>query len=133
MITQGLFYERAGDRSMRYTGPGDLLQYFRWSQSDDAGISSRTIVHALTGAEVLHPYHASPPLDAGDFGRCVRMLDLFPWLRDGLHQLPALHANWPAALSREWPALEALYVLELSEGTNRAPKLNARLQELVPW
>jgi hypothetical protein len=99
--------ERTED-GMRYTGPGDLAQYYRWAFDGDCGISSKTIVQALTGAEVLGSWHPGPPLDSDDFGRCMRALDRFPWLRAELHRLPELHKSWPSALNDEWERLEFL-------------------------
>lgn len=126
----GIFYERA-EGGMLYTGPGDHVQYYQWALGSDSGISSKTIVQALTGAEVLGSWHPSPPFDVADFGRCVRLLDLFPWLREGLFRLPQLHSSWPQALSDEWAQLEALYREELAENTGEAPRLYARLREIV--
>lgn len=131
----GLFYKRIR-AGMVYTGPGDHCQYFAWSTGGDSGISSKTVVVALTGAAVLGTSHPGAPLDAGDFGRCKRMLERFPWLRIGMPRLPELFSSWPRALSESWEELEALYVegtvvdpIAVSAGV--LPALDARLLELL--
>lgn len=104
----GLFYKR-GNGGMVYTGPGDHCQYYAWMTGGDAGTSSKTIVESLTGALVLGSSHPYPPRDGADFGRCLRMLDTFPWLRAGLHRLPELHSSWPKWLvDEQWAELEQL-------------------------
>ena len=76
-----------------------------WRQSDDTGLSSRYLADALSGrctTEVNWPH------DASDFGRCVRMLDAAPELRDRLEL--AFHAPepWPKLLA-VWFDAESLY------------------------
>ena len=75
-----------------------------WHASGTTGVSAETMVHALLGVP-RDKYYCSPPIDVGDFARCVRALDWMPWLRDELHRLPALRPRW-AGLVREWAELE---------------------------
>lgn len=51
-----------------------------WALGDDTGISSKAIARHMTGAR--HGiFGASPPSDASDRGRCIRLLELIPeWL-----------------------------------------------------
>lgn len=54
-----------------------------WSRGRDTGISSGTIYTAATGD--YSPWGKyDVPHDAADFGRCYRLLKLFPELRDSL-------------------------------------------------
>jgi len=105
-----------------------LARYYAWADGPDSGMSSKTIVWALTGAAVLSKFGGSRPLDPDDFGRCYRMLKLFPELRERLHELPTKLPDW-AGLVKHWSELEQLY---LEEAPNRvAPKLYRRMQELA--
>jgi hypothetical protein len=95
-----------------------------WLQGPDTGYSSKTICRVAIGDT---PEHPSTPMDPSDFGRCHRLLKLFPWMRA---KLPAVADGYPAwgPLVREWDTLTALYEEELPSGT--APKLCARMKEL---
>jgi hypothetical protein len=77
-----------------------------WLASDDTGISSRTIAWVCAGA--YKPDFESHPLDATDFGRCVRLLDSAPEIRKSLHKMKEKGPEW-SALVEHWDELEALY------------------------
>lgn len=50
-----------------------------WALSDDTGISSKTLCRFMTGAP--KGSFESPPSDAADRGRCIRLLELIPeWI-----------------------------------------------------
>jgi hypothetical protein len=90
-----------------------------WIDSDETGLSSRYLACVLTRdtawdrtagyprAELHHPH------DAGDFGRCAKMIDAQPELRANLARLaePAHGPVWNAIGAR-WADLEALYRAE---------------------
>lgn len=84
----------------------------RWLQGTHRGASSEAIVFALT-EKVARPFAAGrngdTPHDAGDFGRCERLLDLFPDWRARLPEVAAKFPNghWPK-LVPEWENLRAL-------------------------
>lgn len=94
-----------------------------WVASDDTGESS------LYMAGVLGPYvgfgkasnlghHGNAyPRDPSDFGRCVRLLDAAPELRQYLDRLEGVE-HGPAwnAIAREWATLEAWYREDLYTG-----------------
>jgi len=107
----------------------DREQYYVWALGPDIGISSKTIVQVLTGAHVLGLLHPSPPLDPSDFGRCERMLDLFPWLRLNLFHVADVYPEWRPMIGA-WDELRALYAEELAENTGSAPRLYARMRAL---
>lgn len=49
-----------------------------WAMSGDSGISSEAIANHMAGYQ---PRRLSPPSDASDRGRCIRLLELIPeWL-----------------------------------------------------
>lgn len=102
--------------------------YYDWADGPDAGISSKTIVRAITGASVIRWRMEGVPLDPSDFGRCVRVLERFPELKPQLHVVAEKYPEW-RGLVDAWPELEALYAEELPTG--KAPKLYARMQALL--
>jgi hypothetical protein len=104
----------------------NTLRAWRWIRSGDTGISSETIWSVMMG-EPPPGRGGSIPYDPADFGRCHRLLALFPEWR---HRLPEVEAHDPmwGPLVREWDALTALYLEELPTGEGR--KLWARMQEL---
>lgn len=97
-----------------------------WLDGYDTGISSKAICRTLLGLPVEDP---TPPRDPADFGRCYRLLKLFPDWRARLAEVAkAFPASaWPALVAC-WDELTQLYELELPTGS--APKLWARMQQL---
>jgi len=101
----------------------------RWLAGTDTGTSSLTMVRAITGKSVLSDTRwPSVPLDPSDFGRCVRLLEAVPELREGLHKVAEKHLEW-TGLVAHWTELEALWTAE--SPTGRCPKLYDRIQELT--
>ena len=100
----------------------------RWFCGGDTGISSQTIWSVMTGYRVERVGH---PSDPSDFGRCYRLLKLFPEWRARLGEGTAAHPSW-ISLVAHWDELTSLYEEELKNGTGLAPKLYARMQELTP-
>lgn len=50
-----------------------------WAASDDTGVSSKTLLAHMTGNPKVG--YTSPPSDADDRGRCIRLLELIPeWI-----------------------------------------------------
>lgn len=103
-----------------------LRKYYDWALEGDSGISSKTLVQAITGANLEK--RPSVPWDPSDLGRCLRVLAKFPELRDRLHLVAEKHADWRGLIDN-WPELEALFAEEAPSG--RAPKLYARMQQLL--
>jgi hypothetical protein len=95
-----------------------------WLRGGDTGTSSLTIWHVMTGLPVDR---VGEPIDPSDFGRCYRLLKLFPDWRPRLPEVAAKYPDspWPA-LVREWDRMTALYEEELPKGT--APKLYALMK-----
>lgn len=97
-----------------------------WYHGPDSGISSKVICGVATGAHYI-PHPASTPQDPGDFGRCYRLLKLFPWMREKLASVAIMFPHW-RTLVADWDGLTRLYEEELPSG--RAPKLAKRLNKL---
>lgn len=86
-----------------------------WCRSDDTGLSSVYMAWVLNGRTLpaepttkLRVADAPHPCDAGDFGRCVRMLKAAPELRANLNAMRDTTPVW-ARLVDVWGPLEELY------------------------
>lgn len=97
-----------------------------WLAGRDTGVSSTTIWHAIMHRP-LADEDASVPWDPDDFGRCYRLLKLFPHWREGLREVANRWPKW-GPLVREWDRLTALF--EEEEPTGTAPKLYAAMHLL---
>ncbi len=105
----------------------DVTTLDAWLAGPDTGISSRAIVHALTGRGHTDTFGWRPPSDPSDFGRCHRLLTRFPELRARLGDLAAKLPDW-APFVREWDRMTALY--ERERPTGNAPELYALMRGL---
>jgi hypothetical protein len=95
-----------------------------WLRGRDTGTSSLTILDVLAGY-ATDRYDV--PRDPDDFGRCYRLLHLFPQFQARLPEVAARFPEWKPLVER-WAELEALYEEELPNRT--APKLYALMKEL---
>ena len=77
----------------------------QWAKGRDTGISSMTIYSVMMGVPVDR---ADVPHDPDDFGRCYRLLRLFPAWRKRLDQVAERYPAWKS-LVQEWSVLESLY------------------------
>lgn len=87
--------------------PPEMKPYADWANGPDSGISSKTLLSAITGVDFARGRHDAP-YDDDDLGRCVRLLDRFPELRPQLHKVAEKHAVW-TGLVAVWGVLEALH------------------------
>ena len=99
-----------------------------WLLGGDTGTSSRTICAVMTGSKLSGPFGADVPHDPDDFGRCYRLLVLFPAWRARLQEVADAYPMW-GPLVAAWDELTALYEEESRNRT--APKLYARIQVLI--
>lgn len=76
-----------------------------WLSGNDTGLSSKTIMGAFLGTQVDSP---DMPWDADDFGRCYRLLKLFPEWRNKLHVVSEKYPAFTPA-ERVWDLVETLY------------------------
>jgi hypothetical protein len=90
-----------------------------WVSGPDTGLSSKAIFYVMTGTGDGHA-RAQHPRDPDDFGRCYRLLQLFPQWRARLGEMSLESLAW-AGLVAEWDELERLY--EEERPTGKAPKL----------
>lgn len=83
----------------------------RWWKGLDVGTSSASIFAVFANSNRLAARdlgRGSVPLDADDFGRCKRLLDLFPEWRAELDSVAEAYPDtlWPRLIPR-WAELEA--------------------------
>ena len=109
-----------------------------WLLSGDTGTSSKTICAVMTGSELRS---TDVPHDNDDFGRCYRLLRMFPEWRARLHEVAEEFPMW-GPMVEAWDELTALYegccepngqYTRASYKTNEATasKLYARMQVLI--
>lgn len=80
-----------------------------WAAGHDTGSSSLTIFRVATGLCVkVTSFFGSPPLDSADFGRCYRLIALFPWMRAHLPRVAEQFPEW-GLLVLHWHHMERLY------------------------
>lgn len=87
---------------------------YAWIDCDETGASSKYLAAACRRASGGQPISGNgcPPVayphDAGDFGRCVGLLDAVPFFREYLPCVSESHPVW-AKLVEQWADLEAAY------------------------
>lgn len=97
--------------------PKPTLTPQEWEKGRDTGISSLTIYHAITGLPRLahaHGVDVDIPHDPDDFGRCYRLLKLFPAWRGELGKVTRLCPRWKKYVEN-WNKLTELYEQELAK------------------
>ncbi len=103
-----------------------------WLNGTDTGTSSLAIFSVCSGRGYMATRFrldmGTAPRDPADFGRCYRLLELFPAWRSRLVEVAAKFPEWRRMVAA-WGELEALYREELPSGT--APRLYARMLELT--
>ena len=102
-----------------------------WAMGRDTGTSSLTIYAAITGKRSpRNGYNRFDiPHDPDDFGRCYRLLKLFPTWRTLLAKTISICPEWEPFVAA-WDELTELYELEVPNHKGSAPKLYARMKEI---
>lgn len=105
-----------------------------WAESHDVGLSSSLICYVMSGVfprryRFHELEHAPAPQDPADFGRCYRLLQLFPDWRPKLHMVGERFDSqeW-RVLATNWEPLTALYEEELPSG--KCPKLLVEMRRI---
>lgn len=99
-----------------------------WLCSNDTGTSSKAIALVMSGMspKIILKENWSPyPHDSDDFGRCYRLLEIFPEWRKRIKEMGCLGKIWKMIASA-WDELEPLYK------QNKHKMLYQRLQQLQP-
>lgn len=98
----------------------DHERFARWLALGDSGLSSKAIAFKMCGIDAGDSWDRKfHPSDPSDFGRCFRLLKLYPEWRNRLGEMATVSKCWRALVKR-WDEIEALYLEELPG--KRAPK-----------
>lgn len=103
-----------------------------WVTGTDTGTSSKTIWRRMMRRSINDDDRDDVPYDPDDFGRCYRLLKLFPEWRERLGEMRSVPGWVGKAWGRlvdNWQEMERLYEEERPIG--RAPKLYALMQRLI--
>ena len=101
-----------------------MKREIEWLLGNDTGISSKAIFSTMTGIQYPSAYENwNWPRDAGDFGRCYRLLELFPRWKSRLREVSERFPHW-APIIEAWHELSRLYE------NNEHARLSARIAEL---
>lgn len=92
----------------------------KWLNGRDTGTSSCTI-YAVMMNRAMERYDV--PHDPQDFGRCYRMLKLFPEWIPRLGEVAARFSEW-VPFVREWAKLTEMYERELALADKTYPMYN---------
>lgn len=93
----------------RLIGSSDLLAVAEWLTGDDTGLSSKYMAAVAIGGKVTKSSWCDPtPSDAHDLGRCVRLVEKCPAIRETFPVLRQASKVWAAYLDH-WDELVALY------------------------
>ena len=111
-----------------------------WLFGDDTGLSSRTIAGVMLGLPPAGIQYASIPHDAGDLGRCLRLLERVPEWRARLDEVAVAFPQWRPLIDH-WSELERLYADEAAENAEsetpvwqqRMSRTYERINELIDW
>jgi hypothetical protein len=90
-------------------------EQYAWRIGGDTGISSEAIWHVMTGVSESKRWWSSVPHDPEDFGRCYRLLVLFPEWRGRLSEVAERHPTWIPFVAH-WGEMERLYLRDLATG-----------------
>jgi len=88
-------------------GTGALLGLVRWALGDDTGSSSKHMAAVAAGFQG----YGSHPVDPSDLGRCIRLVQTVPGVRDAFPAIAASTPKW-AVIVEHWDELVALYEQE---------------------
>lgn len=106
-----------------------MTTLLEWALGNDTGISSMTICAVMTGTPINPRFGPDVPHDPSDFGRCYRLLALFPTWRNRLPEVAERYPIW-GPMVEAWDELTALYEVEALNTSGAAPLLYARMVEL---
>ena len=115
----------------KHCQPGDYKQKpaqtpREWADGRDTGVSSMTISSVMENQPSRYGHYAIP-YDPADFGRCYRLLKLFPQWLERLPEVAQRHSEWVPFVS-EWARMTELYEQELPSG--KCPKLYELMKSL---
>lgn len=100
-----------------------------WLINGDTGVSSKTMAAIALGATNLSStgWNIDAPYDPSDFGRCYRLVQKVPEIRDHFPRI-AKKVKPFAGILREWDELVRIYERDKPKGTS--DELYNRIREL---
>lgn len=103
-----------------------------WLAGGERGISSDTIVMALTGLKMDRRFRAGYPSDPDDLRRCLLLLERVPALKGRFYEMQTVSPEWNG-LTIYWAELTEMFEKECpgwrKEGyVGRAPKTYAKMK-----
>lgn len=108
----------------------DLLAVAEWIVGGDTGSSSKyMLATALAGAAPKCRWGVEYPRDCSDLGRCIRLIQAAPSVRNALPILAEASPKW-AVLAADWDALVALHDGTPETDYKRARVVSSRMQVL---
>jgi len=107
----------------------DVAALGQWFVGSDTGMSSQTMAAIFLGATAGNGVRFCYPRDPADFGRCWRLVEAVPAIRDAF---PVMRQVYPALTPfiDHWDELSALYLAAIESKTGKAPALYQRMNEL---
>jgi hypothetical protein len=87
----------------------------QWLLNGDTGISSGTMAAIALGATKVKKCHVDAPYDPADFGRCYRLVQKVPEIREHFPRI-GKKVKVFAGILREWDDLVRLYERDKPKG-----------------
>lgn len=81
----------------------DYEQIFEWTQKGNIGISSNTMLFAITGKSVYGDSRDIPG-DWSDFNRCMELVSTVDIVNKNIHKVAEVYPMWKPII-REWDVL----------------------------
>jgi len=97
----------------RVEAMGEKMRPAEWIVGNDTGVSSKTVWAIMMGGIPENAFDV--PHDPADFGRCYRLLKLFPEWRKRLREVAAVFPKW-GPMVREWDKMTELYERDYRTG-----------------
>lgn len=105
-------------------------QILLWLAGRDGGLSSECVAFTALGIAGRRDH----PHDPADLGRCLRLLETIPAIREGFEErMSAISPTW-ARLAQAWDELEAMMREEVGihwEKDCRAPLTYKRMRQII--
>lgn len=103
-----------------------------WALSGTTGVSASTIASVALGIQEGGRVSFDMPYDAGDFGRCLRLLEMVPELHDYLPAVAKACPQWKPLLPI-WSELTLLYAESPDLCHNRFREIRDTCREAGGW
>lgn len=105
---------------------------YAWMQTDDVGQSSKFMAKIMSGGKYFPNARYYHPRDPSDFGRCIKLLEAEPSLKDNIDLMRKHSEVWDALISNWSDLLESLETEcpEWRKGKGSSPITYKKMKEL---